>query len=88
VLKSGVTKPKEQIIEEVIKMVRSDIGAVASFKKTVVVDRLPKTRSGKVLRGTMRKIADNEAYSVPSTIDDPATLDEIGSALKTIGYAV
>ncbi len=88
VLKSGVTKPKNQIIEEIIKMVRSEIGAVASFKKAVVVNRLPKTRSGKVLRGTMRKIADNETYSVPSTIDDPTTLDEIGSALKTIGYAV
>ncbi|MGC8660506.1 MAG: AMP-binding enzyme, partial [Desulfomonilaceae bacterium] len=88
VLKAGVTKPQEQIIEEVIKMVRNEIGAVASFKKAVVVNRLPKTRSGKVLRGTMRKIADNETYSVPSTIDDPTTLDEIGSALKTIGYAV
>ncbi|MCL5126558.1 MAG: propionyl-CoA synthetase [Deltaproteobacteria bacterium] len=88
VLKSGVTKPKDQIIEEIIKMASSEIGAVASFKKAVVVNRLPKTRSGKVLRGTMRKIADNETYSVPSTIDDPTTLDEIGSALKTIGYAV
>jgi propionyl-CoA synthetase len=87
VLKAGVTKPKEDIVNEVIQMVRSDIGAVASFKKAVVVNRLPKTRSGKVLRGTMRKIADKEEYSVPSTIDDPVTLDEIGSALKTIGYA-
>ncbi len=87
VLKAGVTKPKDEIVNEVIQMVRSDIGAVASFKKAVVVNRLPKTRSGKVLRGTMRKIADKEEYSVPSTIDDPVTLDEIGSALKTIGYA-
>jgi propionyl-CoA synthetase len=87
VLKSGVTKSHDEIVSEIVQMVRSDIGAVASFKKAVVVARLPKTRSGKILRGTMRKIADSETYSVPSTIDDPATLDEIGVALKTIGYA-
>lgn len=86
VLKSGVTKSPDEIISEIVQMVRGDIGAVASFKKAVVVARLPKTRSGKILRGTMRKIADGEPYSVPSTIDDPATLDEIGQALKTIGY--
>ncbi|MFH0788038.1 MAG: propionyl-CoA synthetase [Pseudomonadota bacterium] len=86
VLKSGVTKSHNEIISEIVQMVRGDIGAVASFKKAVVVARLPKTRSGKILRGTMRKIADGEPYSVPSTIDDPATLDEIGQALKTIGY--
>jgi propionyl-CoA synthetase len=67
-------------------MVRQDIGAVASFKKAVIVNRLPKTRSGKVLRGTMRKIADGETYTVPSTIDDPVTLGEIGQALTTAGY--
>lgn len=86
VLKSGVSRPGEEIISEIIQMVRKDIGAVASFKKAVVVARLPKTRSGKILRGTIRKIADGEPYSIPSTIDDPAILEEIGRALKTIGY--
>ena len=61
-------------------------GAIASFKKAVVVDRLPKTRSGKILRSTMRKIADGESYKVPSTIDDPAILPEVEAAVKTIGY--
>jgi propionyl-CoA synthetase len=61
--------------------VRGEIGAVASFKRAVVVPRLPKTRSGKVLRGTMRAIADGRDFAVPSTIDDPAVLDEIGGAL-------
>jgi propionyl-CoA synthetase len=86
VLKSGVTRSPDDIIAEIVRMVRNDIGAVASFKKAVVVARLPKTRSGKILRGTMRKIADGEAYTVPSTIDDPVSLDEIGLSLKTIGY--
>ena len=86
VLKAGVTRAKDEIVSDVIKMVRQDIGAVASFKKAVVVNRLPKTRSGKVLRGTMRKIADGETYTVPSTIDDPTILEEIGVALKDIGY--
>ncbi|MBI5603901.1 MAG: propionyl-CoA synthetase [Deltaproteobacteria bacterium] len=86
VLKNGVTRPPEAIIAEVVQMVRNDIGAVASFKKAVVVARLPKTRSGKILRGTMRKIADGQTYSIPSTIDDPVILDEIDQALKTIGY--
>jgi propionyl-CoA synthetase len=87
VLKSGVTRSRDDIILDVIKMVRSDIGAVASFKKAVVVNRLPKTRSGKVLRGTMRKIADGESFIVPSTIDDPTVLGEIEGALTEIGYA-
>jgi len=87
VLKSGVTRPKEEIIAEIVQMVRKEIGAVASFKKAVVVKRLPKTRSGKILRGTMRKIADGEKVAVPSTIDDPVILDEIKESLKTIGYA-
>ncbi len=86
VLKSGVSRSTEEIIAEIIKMVRTDIGPVASFKKAVVVPRLPKTRSGKILRATIRKIADGEPYSVPSTIDDPLTLEEIDQALKTIGY--
>ena len=87
VLKSGVTRSHEEIIAELVQMVRKDLGAVASFKKAVVVKRLPKTRSGKVLRGTMRKIADGEEFKIPSTIDDPVILDEIGESLKTIGYA-
>jgi propionyl-CoA synthetase len=67
--------------------VRERIGPVAAFKSAVVVIRLPKTRSGKILRGTMRRIADGERYTTPATIDDPAILDEIGDALRTIGYA-
>jgi propionyl-CoA synthetase len=68
-------------------MVRSQIGPVASFKNAIVVDRLPKTRSGKILRGTMVKIADNEEFKLPATIDDPVILEEIKEALMTIGYA-
>ena len=68
-------------------MVRDQVGPVAVFKKAVVVDRLPKTRSGKVLRATMRKIADSEEYKVPATIEDPQVLGEVESALKTLGYA-
>ncbi len=64
-----------------------DIGPVAAFKRACVVERLPKTRSGKVLRGTMRKIADSEPYRVPATIDDPGILDELRTALQTLGYA-
>jgi propionyl-CoA synthetase len=86
VLKSGVARPQDEIITELVQMVRKDLGAVASFKKAVVVKRLPKTRSGKILRGTMRKIADGEEFKIPSTIDDPVILDEIGDSLKTIGY--
>ena len=68
-------------------MVRDQIGPVAAFKTASVIDRLPKTRSGKILRGTMQKIADNEDYKMPATIDDPAILDEIKEALEGIGYA-
>jgi propionyl-CoA synthetase len=87
VLKAGVTKPQDQIIAEVVQMVRDRIGAVASFKKATVVKRLPKTRSGKILRGTIQKIADNKEFKVPATIDDPAILEEIAEALSGIGYA-
>jgi propionyl-CoA synthetase len=76
-LKAGVTKEKKDIVSECVSMVRSKVGPVAAFKITIVVKRLPKTRSGKVLRGTVRKIADNEPYNVPATIDDPAILDEL-----------
>jgi propionyl-CoA synthetase len=87
VLKLGVTKTHDQIIKEVVQMVRDQIGPVAAFKTATVVDRLPKTRSGKILRGTIQKIADNEPWKMPATIDDPAILDEIKGALEGIGYA-
>ena len=86
VLKSGVNTSEEEIRKELSSMIRNTIGAIASYKETCVVKRLPKTRSGKILRGTMRKIADGEAYSMPSTIDDPTTLSEIEEALKKAGY--
>ena len=66
---------------------REQVGPVAAFKNAIVVDRLPKTRSGKILRGTMRKIADSEEYNMPATIEDPAVLEEIQGALGTIGFA-
>jgi propionyl-CoA synthetase len=87
VLKAGVERPHEEIVAEVVQMVRNQIGAVAAFKTATVVDRLPKTRSGKILRATMRTIADGEPYTIPATIDDPAILGEIGEALQEIGYA-
>ena len=68
-------------------MVRDRIGPVASFKTATVVKRLPKTRSGKILRGTIQKIADNVPYKAPATIDDPVILDEMEAALNKIGYA-
>ena len=70
-----------------VQLVRDEIGPVAAFKLAIVVDRLPKTRSGKILRGTMQKIADSESYKLPATIDDPAILSEISEALQGIGYA-
>ncbi|MET0471026.1 MAG: propionyl-CoA synthetase, partial [Xanthobacteraceae bacterium] len=73
------------IEREVVQLVRDEIGPVASFKLAITVVRLPKTRSGKVLRGTMKKIADGETWTMPATIDDPAILDEIGSVLKAKG---
>jgi propionyl-CoA synthetase len=87
VLKAGVTKDREQIKSECVSMVRERIGPVAAFKLVIVVDRLPKTRSGKILRGTMKKIADGQDYKVPATIDDPAILAEIADAMNSIGYA-
>jgi len=76
-LKTGVQKDNETISKECVQMVRDKVGPVAAFKIAIVVKRLPKTRSGKILRGTIRKIADNEEYKTPATIDDPAILDEI-----------
>ena len=86
VLKAGVERPDEEIVGETVQLVRDRIGPVASFKTAVVVARLPKTRSGKILRGTMRRIADDQEYSVPATIDDPVILDEVTDALQRIGY--
>ncbi|MGD8835159.1 MAG: AMP-binding protein, partial [Desulfobacteraceae bacterium] len=87
VLNAGVERPKQDIVTEVIQMVRDRIGPVASFKTATVVKRLPKTRSGKILRGTIQKIADNKAWKMPATIDDPKILDEMEEALNTIGLA-
>jgi propionyl-CoA synthetase len=87
VLKANEGISLEELQSELIAMVRERIGAVASFKLVTQVKRLPKTRSGKILRKTMRQIADGEEFSLPATIDDPAILDEISQALQTLGYA-
>ncbi len=87
VLKAGVQRDSKELVEELSQMIREQIGAVASFKQALIVKRLPKTRSGKILRGVMRKVADDAPYTVPSTIDDPGTLDEIGESLTELGYA-
>jgi propionyl-CoA synthetase len=86
VLKSGVTKDEADLREELIQMMRSEIGPIACFRQATVVSRLPKTRSGKILRSTMRKIADGDTYAIPSTIDDPSILGEIRESLVKIGY--
>jgi propionyl-CoA synthetase len=85
VLNAGVNRKPEEIEQEVVKLVRDEIGAVASFKTVMTVPRLPKTRSGKILRGTMRQIADGETWKMPATVDDPAIFDEINDALKKRG---
>ena len=87
VLKAGVNRPQAQVLQELIERVRQHIGPVAAFRHVAIVARLPKTRSGKVLRATMRAIADSRAYNIPATIDDPRALEEIAEALKTLGYA-
>jgi propionyl-CoA synthetase len=88
VLKAGVAEGQENAIaSDVVQMVRERIGPVAAFKTAIVVKRLPKTRSGKILRGTMQKIADCEEYKMPATIDDPVILQEIEESLKSAGYA-
>jgi len=87
VLKAGVSRPEAEIVKEVVGMVRDKIGPVAAFKTATVIKRLPKTRSGKILRGIMRRIADSEPYNMPATIDDPAILGEMAEALHHIGYA-
>jgi propionyl-CoA synthetase len=86
VLKAGIMKNQDQVASELISMVRQKIGPIASFKAAAVVKRLPKTRSGKILRGTIKKIADGVTYTVPATIDDPAILDEIEKTLHGMGY--
>jgi propionyl-CoA synthetase len=85
VLKAGVTRAPNEIERELVGLVREKIGPVAAFKLAITVARLPKTRSGKILRGTMKKIADGEEWTMPATIDDPVILDEIGTALKGHG---
>lgn len=82
IINSGVNRPEEEIKQEVVKLVRDKIGPVAAFKQVCAVKRLPKTRSGKILRATIRAIADGEDFKIPATIDDPAILDEIAEALK------
>lgn len=86
VLKAGVDRGEDEIVKDVVKLVRDQIGPVAAFKNATVVKRLPKTRSGKILRGTMASIADGKEYKTPATIDDPAILDEIAESLQAIGY--
>ena len=86
-LTKGVNRPHSEITRECVQMIRDKIGPVAAFKTAAVVDRLPKTRSGKILRATMVKIADSEAFKLPATIDDPVILDEIKAALQALGYA-
>jgi propionyl-CoA synthetase len=85
VLKAGVDRPPTEIEKEIIALVRDKIGPVAAFKIAITVARLPKTRSGKILRGTIKKIADGDPWSMPATIDDPVILDEIAGALKGHG---
>ncbi len=86
-LESGVDTPEGQIDQECVQLVRRQIGPVAALKKAAVVPRLPKTRSGKILRGTMQKIADGMEWKMPATIDDPAILDEITDAMKARNLA-
>ena len=86
VLKDGVERDPDDIVAEVVRDVRQEIGPIAAFKTAVVVDRLPKTRSGKILRGTMQKIADGVEYNTPATIDDPEILTEITGALAGVGF--
>jgi propionyl-CoA synthetase len=88
VLKAGVQPAREsEIVDETVRMIREQIGPVTAFKTAIVVKRLPKTRSGKILRGTMQKIADSQEYKPPATIDDPTALEEIIVALRSVGYA-
>ena len=87
-LNKGTDRSEEEIAKECVAMVRRDIGPVAAFKRCIVIDALPKTRSGKVLRGTMVAIADSKPWNLPATIDDPATLDAIAARISGIGETV
>ena len=87
VTKAGVARADGEIVKELVDRIRQQIGPVASFRTALVVKRLPKTRSGKILRGTMKRIAESQAYTAPATIDDPVILDEITDALRDAGYA-
>jgi len=87
VLKAGAERTEEDVAADVVQMVRDQVGPIAVFKKAAIIGRLPKTRSGKVLRATMRKIADGDEYKVPATIEDPDVLDEVRIALQSLGYA-
>ncbi len=87
VLKDGVNTEHKEIIDDVVQMVRDEIGPVAAFRTAIIVNRLPKTRSGKILRGIIQRIADSEKFEMPATIDEPDILNEIKEALKIIGYA-
>ena len=87
-LNKGSTRAAADVVADCIALMRTKIGPVADFKRAVVIDRLPKTRSGKILRGTMGKIADGQPWKMPATIDDPAILDEIRVSLQSLGYAV
>jgi propionyl-CoA synthetase len=82
VVKAGVVRDTAQIEKEIVDLVRERIGPVAAFKTALTVPRLPKTRSGKILRGTIKKIVDGESYKMPATLEDPAALNEIKSALE------
>ena len=82
VLKAGVTRLPSEIEQEIVALVRDKLGPVAAFKLAITVARLPKTRSGKILRGTIKKIADGEAWTMPATIEDPKVLEEIQDALR------
>ena len=86
VLKAGAARAEAELVRELVQMVRERIGPVAAFKQAAVVKRLPKTRSGKILRGAMRRVAAGEPCKPPATIDDPAILQEIGEALRALGY--
>jgi propionyl-CoA synthetase len=86
VLKANVVRPHEEVVAELVRMVREEVGPVASFRVAAVVRRLPKTRSGKIMRGSIKKIADGNKYPVPPTVDDPEIFNEIVADLAAIGY--
>jgi len=86
-LNAGADRASEDVVRECVALVRAQIGPVAAFRLACVVERLPKTRSGKILRGTMVSIADGKAWKMPATIDDPVILDEITVALEGLGLA-